>query len=216
MDHPRLGRRGACTLFYASIALVIGAGALWPSVATAASLYGNLCAMAAFNVIYVHTAELWPTKLRASALGLCSAAGKLGSFFSSPLPGILGSTATLAVISAMYLCFLLAAASPLASALRVAPVVAAPAARASRSSPVSMGWEWITEAGGPQGDKFKKARCALAASARGPTPKTGVQDDLPNLFSKENFEEFEITPLMIAAAVTGGGSLAVVASVVLA
>lgn len=101
MDHPRLGRRGACTLFYASIALVIGAGALWPSVATAASLYGNLCAMAAFNVIYVHTAELWPTKLRASALGLCSAAGKLGSFFSSPLPGILGSTATLAVISAM-------------------------------------------------------------------------------------------------------------------
>jgi len=51
---------------------------------------------------------------------------------------------------------------------------------------------------------------------QGPTPKTGVQDDLPNLFSKENFEEFEITPLMIAAAVTGGGSLAVVASVVLA
>ncbi|EOD08258.1 hypothetical protein EMIHUDRAFT_446374 [Emiliania huxleyi CCMP1516] len=113
-----------------------------------------------------------------------------------------------------YLCFLLAAASPLASALRVAPVVAAPAARASRSSPVSMGWEWITEAGGPQGDKFKKGTDYMFF--QGPTPKTGVQDDLPNLFSKENFEEFEITPLMIAAAVTGGGSLAVVASVVLA
>mmetsp|Transcript_16997 Transcript_16997/g.47415 ORF Transcript_16997/g.47415 Transcript_16997/m.47415 type:complete len:85 (+) Transcript_16997:285-539(+) len=50
---------------------------------------------------------------------------------------------------------------------------------------------------------------------QGPTSKTGYQDDLPNFFSKENFADFQITPLQIAVTVTGIGSFAVVASALL-
>lgn len=97
------------------------------------------------------------------------------------------------------------------AALRVAPM--RPAAAAIRAAQPTMAWEWFTEASGPQGEKFKRGEDYLFF--QGPTSKTGYQDDLPNFFSKENFADFQITPLQIAVTVTGIGSFAVVASALL-
>ena len=113
MDHPRFGRRGACYVFFGGITISIGAGAFWPKLATYSSIIGNFVAMCAFNLVYVQAAELFPTRLRSGGMGICSAAGKVGSFFSAPLHGILGSTATLTIISSMCALAVLAAASGL-------------------------------------------------------------------------------------------------------
>lgn len=45
---------------------------------------------------------------------------------------------------------------------------------------------------------------------QGPAPKTAIQDDLPSLFSAENFEDLEIVPAQIAVTATGLLSFAVV------
>ena len=49
------------------------------------SLVGKFAATGAFNLIYIQTAELFPTVVRTTALGLCSAAARLGSIIASPL-----------------------------------------------------------------------------------------------------------------------------------
>ncbi|KAL1500365.1 hypothetical protein AB1Y20_013028 [Prymnesium parvum] len=51
---------------------------------------------------------------------------------------------------------------------------------------------------------------------QGPTPKTGIQEDLPSFFSKENFADLEITPAQIAVTLVGPACFLAAASVVLA
>ena len=42
--------------------------------------------------------ELYPTAVRSTALGVCSAAARVATLVSAPLPIVMGSTATLALI----------------------------------------------------------------------------------------------------------------------
>ena len=41
-------------------------------------LTGKMGASGAFAIIYVYTAEMYPTVVRGTALGLCSLAGRIG------------------------------------------------------------------------------------------------------------------------------------------
>lgn len=50
---------------------------------------------------------------------------------------------------------------------------------------------------------------------QGPTPKTGVQEDLPSLFSAENFEGLEISPAQIAVTLVGPACFLVAAKITL-
>merc|ERR1719387_2263194 len=45
---------------------------------------------------------------------------------------------------------------------------------------------------------------------QGPTPKTAVQDDLPDFFSTENFADVDIKPVQLAVTATGFGALALI------
>jgi len=51
---------------------------------------------------------------------------------------------------------------------------------------------------------------------QGPAPKTAIQEDLPGLFSAENFAEMQITPLQIGVTVVGVATFAAVGSVLIA
>ena len=42
--------------------------------------------------------ELYPTKVRSTALGICSASARVATLISAPLPIVVGSTVTLALI----------------------------------------------------------------------------------------------------------------------
>ena len=98
LDSPRLGRRGANAIFLGLIAVAITLGAVFPVVATGSSMVGTFAAEAAFNLIYVQVQELFPTSVRNSALGMCSAASRVATLLAGPLPILLGSTCTLALI----------------------------------------------------------------------------------------------------------------------
>ena len=51
---------------------------------------------------------------------------------------------------------------------------------------------------------------------QGPAPKTAVQEDLPSFFSPDNFADLEIKPLQILVTITGFGSAAALAGLLLA
>ena len=57
------------------------------------SCLGKLFTSAAFSLIYLYTAEMFPTEVRTKALGTCSMVARLGSFIS-PYIASLGSSAT--------------------------------------------------------------------------------------------------------------------------
>ena len=61
----------------------IGAGLLQEQVAlqalqTILSLIGKFCAAACFAIVYVYTAELFPTVIRNTSIGACSAVARFG------------------------------------------------------------------------------------------------------------------------------------------
>jgi len=47
---------------------------------------GKLCITMAFGTVYIYTAELFPTTLRHSLLGICSMTGRIGSILSPQTP----------------------------------------------------------------------------------------------------------------------------------
>ena len=49
-------------------------------------LIGKVAISGAFGVVYMFTAEIFPTKLRTSLLGLCSMVGRLGSMLAPLTP----------------------------------------------------------------------------------------------------------------------------------
>lgn len=98
LDSPRLGRRGANAIFLGLVAVAITLGAFFPVVATGSSMVGAFAAEAAFNLIYLQVQELFPTSVRSSALGMCSAASRVATMLAGPLPILLGSTSTLMLI----------------------------------------------------------------------------------------------------------------------
>ena len=57
------------------------------------SCVGKLLTSAAFSLIYLYTAEMFPTEVRTKALGTCSMVARLGSFIS-PYIASLGSSAS--------------------------------------------------------------------------------------------------------------------------
>tara|TARA_B110001452_G_scaffold266629_1_gene273995 strand:- start:800 stop:2446 length:1647 start_codon:yes stop_codon:yes gene_type:complete len=101
LDSPRLGRRGANAIFLGLIAVAITLGAIFPVVATGSSMVGTFAAEAAFNLIYVQVQELFPTSVRNSALGMCSAASRVATLLAGPLPILLGSTSMLMLIGVL-------------------------------------------------------------------------------------------------------------------
>ena len=147
MDHPRLGRRTSYMGTMLLIALALVVGAAWEGGATTLFMMGKFGATGAFNLIYVQTVELFPTAVRNSALGLCSAFGRVGSISAPPLARAMGATACMVIFSVTslvgaLLCFLnvpetsagaWAAAPPTAppTAMRAAVVAAAAAAASS-------------------------------------------------------------------------------------
>ena len=62
-------------------------------------MLASFMATGAFNTVYVQVAELYPTSVRNSALGVCSAWARVTSFASSLLPSLLGSGGSLACIA---------------------------------------------------------------------------------------------------------------------
>jgi len=68
---------------------------------------------------------------------------------------------------------------------------------------------WVgDQSKGTQIDKFQSGEDYLFF--QGPAPKTAIQEDLPDFFSLENFEDIEIVPAQIAVTATGLLSFAVV------
>jgi len=74
------GRKPVCGL-----SMVLGGACLLPAAYTAGparmvlSLAGKFFVTAAFAMIYIYTAELYPTGIRSSAFGICSAMARIGS-----------------------------------------------------------------------------------------------------------------------------------------
>ena len=99
MDSPRLGRRVFNTAMMATLSAALGLGALVPSLARPLSLVGKFAALGAFNLIYVQAAELFPTAVRTTALGLCSASARVGSILAPPLGRSLGPRPSMGLIS---------------------------------------------------------------------------------------------------------------------
>ena len=64
-------------------------------------MFGTFAANGAFNVVYVQTAELFPTAVRNTALSLCIASSRVGTLAAGNLPVLFGSSATLAVIATL-------------------------------------------------------------------------------------------------------------------
>ena len=82
-----------------SIALCLGVAALWPSTALLGSMVGTFMATGAFNVVYIQVPELYPTSVRNTALGICSAFARVTSIAATELPSLLGSSPTLLLIA---------------------------------------------------------------------------------------------------------------------
>ena len=47
---------------------------------TALALIGKFGATASFAVVYLYTAELYPTQIRSTAIGMCSMMARIGGF----------------------------------------------------------------------------------------------------------------------------------------
>lgn len=57
------------------------------------ALFGRTCISAVFAVVILHTAELFPTRLRSSAIGLCSTMAHVGSISAPYIADVLGLVA---------------------------------------------------------------------------------------------------------------------------
>ena len=62
-----------------------------PTLQTTFALLGKLCSSASFSLTYVVTAELMPTSVRTSALGICSVMARLGAIITPQLALLLPS-----------------------------------------------------------------------------------------------------------------------------
>ena len=99
MDHPKVGRCLAVTLMLGAVAVSLATAACLPQTGVVCSMIASFMATGAFNTVYVQVSELFPTSVRNSALGLCSAWARVTSVTSSLLPSILGSRGSLACIA---------------------------------------------------------------------------------------------------------------------
>ena len=62
-----------------------------PALQTTFALLGKLCSSASFSLTYVVTAELMPTSVRTSALGICSVMARVGAIITPQLALLLPS-----------------------------------------------------------------------------------------------------------------------------
>ena len=62
-------------------------------------MIGTFMATGAFNIVYIQVPELYPTSVRNTALGICSAFARVTSIAATVLPSVLGSNHTLLLIS---------------------------------------------------------------------------------------------------------------------
>lgn len=112
---PRLGRRVSLVSSLLICTLTCGAAAWTPTslywTAILLFLTGKLAITAAFGVIYVYTAELFPTAIRSGAVGLSSTMGRVGAMIA-PFAPLLGEVSK----ELPLLCF---AAAPLLAAILV-------------------------------------------------------------------------------------------------
>mgnify|MGYP002837053022 FL=1 len=99
MDSPRLGRRASLTAMMLTLSISLGLSTAFMPLARWLSLAGKFAATGAFNLIYIQTAELFPTAVRTTALGLCSAAARIGSIIAPPLGRYAGPRVCMALIS---------------------------------------------------------------------------------------------------------------------
>ena len=99
MDSPRLGRRASLTAMMLTLSIFLGLSTAFMPLARWLSLAGKFAATGAFNLIYIQTAELFPTAVRTTALGLCSAAARIGSIIAPPLGRYAGPRVCMALIS---------------------------------------------------------------------------------------------------------------------
>lgn len=75
---------GDPTYDFASIAADVSGS--WSYAPLLLYMAGKLCITMAFATVYVFTAELFPTTLRHSLLGICSMTGRVGSILSPQTP----------------------------------------------------------------------------------------------------------------------------------
>ena len=52
----------------------------WPAICVA--LFGKLCITFSFAVVYLYSAELFPTEIRTTGIGSCSTVGRLGGILA--------------------------------------------------------------------------------------------------------------------------------------
>lgn len=101
---------GGASLLLTALSATLLPAAAATSLASALTLTGKTCASAAFVIAYLLAAELFPTAIRAAALGLCNLFARLGT--------MLAPLAETAPPAAVRLCFgLLAATAGLATLL---------------------------------------------------------------------------------------------------
>jgi hypothetical protein len=99
LNHPWWGRRRSFSL------LLLGSGATLLLVKitgaegmlqTGLAVVGKFCIAAAFVVVYVITAESYPTHIRGSALGICNICARLGGILAPLAMGLELSVALVA------------------------------------------------------------------------------------------------------------------------
>mmetsp|Transcript_20315 Transcript_20315/g.28141 ORF Transcript_20315/g.28141 Transcript_20315/m.28141 type:complete len:224 (-) Transcript_20315:69-740(-) len=92
LEHPRTGRRTSVSLFFLLGGLCCLAGSFCstlPFAALTLTLAGKLTLTAAFDANFQYSSELFPTVVRSTVLGLCSAAARVGSMLAPPVAALL-------------------------------------------------------------------------------------------------------------------------------
>ena len=90
MERKSIGRNGCLrgTLLISGlsclIALILNLLSIDPLIVTMIALIGKTAIAGTFGVIFNYTAELYPTQIRATGFGFCSAMGRIGSI-AAPL-----------------------------------------------------------------------------------------------------------------------------------
>ena len=97
----RVGRRplGVGTMWLSGVSSLIAALAERRIIRLAGGVMGIFCMAAAYNLLFIYTAELFPTTVRNAALGGASQASHLGSILA-PLVVVLGEKVPFAVFAA--------------------------------------------------------------------------------------------------------------------
>jgi len=104
MESPRFGRKKSTAFFYAGNTLACGLVSVafvinYTKMVLPLALLGKLFGAAAFTMVYIWGAELFPTDIRSSGLACASVTARLGGIIVPQFPQLLSDTLSYAVFA---------------------------------------------------------------------------------------------------------------------